>query len=71
MKTVNVRVSEEVAERLEHLATKTHRTKSFYIREIIENHLEEYEEAYLALDRLNDKNARYYSTEEAEKLLEL
>jgi RHH-type rel operon transcriptional repressor/antitoxin RelB len=71
MKTVNVRVSEEIAERLEHLATKTHRTKSFYIREIIENHLEEYEEAYLALDRLNDKNARYYSTEEAEKLLEL
>ena len=71
MKTVNVRVSEEVAERLEHLAAKTHRTKSFYIREIIENHLEDYEEAYLALDRLNDKNARYYSTEEAEKLLEL
>jgi RHH-type rel operon transcriptional repressor/antitoxin RelB len=71
MKTVNVRVSDEVAERLDHLAAKTHRTKSFYIREIIENHLEDYEDANLALDRLNDKNARYYSTEEAEKLLEL
>lgn len=71
MKTVNVRVPDEVAERLDHLAAKTHRTKSFYIREIIENHLEDYEDAYLALDRLNDKNAKYYSTKEAEKLLEL
>jgi RHH-type rel operon transcriptional repressor/antitoxin RelB len=54
MKTVNVRISDEIAERLDRLAQETHRTKSFYLREIIENHLEDIEDAYLAEKRLED-----------------
>ena len=68
---LNVRVSEKIAKRLEVLSTKTKRPKSFYVKELLEEHLEEYEDKYLALERLNDKNARYYTTEEVEKILEL
>jgi len=34
-------------------------------------YLDEFEDAYLALERLNEKNAKYYTTQEAEKLLGL
>lgn len=71
MKTVNVRVPDAVAERLDRLAEKTHRTKSYYVREILESHLHELEEAYLALERRSDSNARFHSSEEVEKLLDL
>jgi RHH-type rel operon transcriptional repressor/antitoxin RelB len=57
MKTINVRISDEIAERLDRLAQETHRTKSFYLREIIENHLEDIEDAYLAEKRLEDIRA--------------
>ncbi|MBM3302249.1 MAG: hypothetical protein FJY85_20140, partial [Deltaproteobacteria bacterium] len=52
-------------------STKTKRTKSFYIKEMLERYLEEYEDAYLALERLNERNAKYHTTEEAEKILGL
>ena len=68
---LNIRLPEDIAERLEFLSAKTNRPKSFYVKQIIMKHLEEYENAYLALERLNDKNAKYYSTEEVEKALEL
>jgi RHH-type rel operon transcriptional repressor/antitoxin RelB len=70
-KVLNVRVSENVAKKLESLAVKTKRPKSFYIKEILEMYLDELEDAYLALERLNEKNAKYYTTEEAEKILGL
>jgi RHH-type rel operon transcriptional repressor/antitoxin RelB len=57
MKTINVRIPDEIAERLDRLAQETHRTKSFYLREIIENHLEDIEDAYLAEKRLEDIRA--------------
>jgi len=56
---------------LDKLAEKTKRTKTSFIREMIEQPLDEHEEAYVALDRLNDKNARYFKTEELEKELGL
>jgi RHH-type rel operon transcriptional repressor/antitoxin RelB len=57
MKTINVRIPDEIAERLDRLAQETHRTKSFYLREIIDNHLEDIEDAYLAEKRLEDIRA--------------
>jgi len=70
-KTLNVRISDEIERRLEDLAEKTKRPKSFYIKDMLEKYLDEYEEAYLALDRISEKNARYYTSKEARKLLEL
>jgi len=68
---LNVRLSEDIAKRLEHLSVKTKRPKGFYVKEILEEHLSEYEDNYLALERLNDKNAKYFTTEEVESILEL
>ena len=70
-KTLNVRISDEIERRLEDLAKKTKRPKSFYIKDMLEKYLDEYEEAYLALDRISEKNARYYTSKEVKKLLEL
>jgi RHH-type transcriptional regulator, rel operon repressor / antitoxin RelB len=70
-KVLNVRLTDDISSRLDSLAEKTNRPKSFYIREILIKHLPEFEDAYLALDRLNDRNAKYYSTEDVEKILEL
>jgi RHH-type rel operon transcriptional repressor/antitoxin RelB len=70
-KVINVRVSDNIVKRLENLSAKTKRPKSFYIKDMLEKYLEDYEDAYLALERLSDKNAKYYSTDEVEKILEL
>ena len=66
-----MRISDEIEKRLEKLSSKTKRPKSFYIKDMLEKYLEEYEDAFLALERLNERNAKYYTTEEVEKLLEL
>jgi len=71
MATLSVRLSEEIDRRLDMLSEKTKRTKTSFIREMIENSLADYEEAYTALDRLNEKNARYLTSEELEKVLGL
>jgi RHH-type rel operon transcriptional repressor/antitoxin RelB len=70
-KVLNVRIEDDLSARLDNLAEKTKRPKSFYIKEILNQHLSEYEDAYLALDRLNDRNAKYYSTKDLEKILDL
>lgn len=68
---INVRVSDEIADRLNKLAGTTRRPKSYYIKDMLEKYIEEYEDAYLALERLNDKNAKYLTTEEVERELGL
>ncbi|WP_224963369.1 type II toxin-antitoxin system RelB family antitoxin [Geomonas subterranea] len=52
MRTVTIRIDEEVNERLARLASETHRPKSFYVREAILEHLDEIEDVYLAEKRL-------------------
>lgn len=47
-----VRLSDETERRLEALAGRTGRTKTFYAREAIEAHLDELEDFYLAEERL-------------------
>jgi len=50
-----IRLPESVEKRLEKLAKRTGRTKTFYVREAILQHLEELEDLYLAehsLDRI-------------------
>ncbi len=61
----------DLESRLNRLSEKTRRPKSYYMREALSEYLEEYEDAYLALDRLNDKNAKYLNTKELEKRLGL
>ena len=49
---INVRLDEDVAKRLEALAQKTGRTKTFYATEAIQEFLDEREDYFLAKDSL-------------------
>lgn len=65
-----IRLPEEIEHRLDVLAKKTGRTKSFYVREAVLDHLEELEDIYLSLERL-EKPARRWSLDELEKEIDM
>ena len=44
----SIRLSEEAEQRLDFLAAQTGRTKAFYLRQMIENGLDDLEDYYLA-----------------------
>ncbi len=71
MATLSLRLPDEIFQRLNRLTKKTRRTKSSFIQEIIEESLEDFEDGYTALERLNEKNARYLTMEEVERELGL
>ena len=48
----SIRLAPEIEQRLDYLASQTGRTKAFYLREIIENGIQEMEDYYLAADVL-------------------
>jgi RHH-type rel operon transcriptional repressor/antitoxin RelB len=52
-----IRLPEDLEKRLENLAKRTGRTKTFYARQAIEQHLDELEDIYLAEQRLADIRA--------------
>jgi RHH-type transcriptional regulator, rel operon repressor / antitoxin RelB len=52
-----IRLPEEIEARLEDLAKKTGRTKTFYAREAILEYIEDLEDLYLAEQRLSDIQA--------------
>lgn len=52
-----LRLPEEIEDRLERLAKATGRSKSFYAREAILEHLDDLEDLYLAEQRLTDLRA--------------
>ena len=56
-KQTAVRLPDELFERLNALAARTGRTTTFYIREAIEEHLEELEDLYLAEEVLARRQA--------------
>jgi RHH-type transcriptional regulator, rel operon repressor / antitoxin RelB len=53
-----LRLPEDLEKRLEALARKTGRSKSFYAREAILRHLEDLEDAHLARERLKRRRGR-------------
>ena len=69
-KMLTIRIPEEIDKRLERLAKRTNRTKTFYAREAIIEHLNELEDYYLAFERL-EKGRPAISIEEVERQLGL
>jgi RHH-type rel operon transcriptional repressor/antitoxin RelB len=65
-----IRLDPEIESRLERLAKKTGRTKTFYAREAILTHLEDLEDTYLLSRRLA-RPANTYSAEEVKHVLGL
>lgn len=70
----SIRLVPETEQRLDFLASRTGRTKSFYLREMIERGLEDTEDYYLAadiLERLRRSEGRVYSSIEVRRALGL
>lgn len=65
-----LRLDPKIEERLDRLAKKTGRTKSYYAREAILEHLEDLEDTYLALRRL-ERPGKTYSAGEVKRELGL
>jgi len=55
--TYSIRLPHEIEERLEKLSLQTGRSKSFYVKEAILDHLDDIEDIYLAEKRLEDIRA--------------
>lgn len=66
-----VRLQEEEEKRLQALADKTGRSKSYYVREAIREHLDDLEDYYLAVHRLEHPPERIWSLDELERGLDL
>ncbi|CAJ0782334.1 type II toxin-antitoxin system RelB family antitoxin [Ralstonia chuxiongensis] len=64
-----IRLPDEVESRLEALAKATGRTKSFYAREAILEHLDDLEDLYLAEQRLIDIRVRNTQTVPLEEVM--
>ena len=54
-----LRLPPDIEKRLEKLAEKTGRTKSFYAREAILRHIEDMEDSFAALDRVKKPGRRW------------
>ncbi len=67
---IAVRLPPQVEKRLEKLVRKTGRTKTFYVRQAILQHLDDLEDYYLAVQRL-EQNLPGIPLEEVERRLAL
>ena len=69
-----VRLPDDLSERLENLAAKTHRSKAFYVKEALRSALDDLEDIYLADARMEDLKAgrsRTHSLDEVARDLDL
>lgn len=67
-----IRLSDDIQTRLDILAKRTGRTKSFYVREAIDRYLEDIEDAYMAdtvLQRIRNGKEKVYTQDEVGKRL--
>ena len=65
-----IRLPKDIEDRLDQLAKQTGRTKTFYAREAIVEHLEELEDIFLAEKRLREPTKRW-TQDELEQGLDL
>lgn len=69
-----VNIPKEMESRLEVLAKATGRTKSFYVREMIEKNIDDMEDVYLAekaLENIRAGRSKTYTLDEVETRLDL
>lgn len=66
-----IRLKPDLEQRLADLARRTGRTKTFYAREAIEQHLEDLEDYYLAAEAFAKRGKDVVSSEEIERELGL
>ena len=72
--TLTVRLDDAMSARLDRLAKKTGRAKAYYIKRLLEDHIDDLEDFYLAaeaVERINRGESRTYTLEEAKAELGL
>ena len=69
MGAVSLRLPEDVSRRLQRLADRTGRSKTFYMIEAIREHLDDLEDLYLAEQRLMDLRAGRSETVPLDELM--
>jgi RHH-type rel operon transcriptional repressor/antitoxin RelB len=67
----SVRLPKEIESEIEEITRKTGITKTQIFKEALSAYLAEMRGNYIALERLRDKKAKYYTLEEVEKDLGL
>lgn len=70
---VSIRLSSDIEQRLTYLANATGRPKTFYLRKLIEDNLDDLEDVYLAeqaLERLREGQDRVLNSDEFWRALE-
>jgi RHH-type rel operon transcriptional repressor/antitoxin RelB len=74
MPAISIRLSDDLSKRLQKLAERTGRTKSFYVVKAIQEHLQDLEDIYIAEERLialREGRSRTHTLEEVERELGL
>ena len=74
MSAVSIRLPEDISSRLQELAQRTGRSKTFYMIEAIREHLDDLEDLYIAEQRLIEIRAgrsKTHTLEEVERSLGL
>jgi RHH-type rel operon transcriptional repressor/antitoxin RelB len=72
--TYSIRLPHEIEDRLENLSVKTGRSKSFYVKEAILDHLDDIEDTYLAekrLERINSGRTQTITLQDVMKRYEM
>lgn len=67
--TYSIRLPHDIEDRLEKLSIQTGRTKSFYVKEAVLEHLDDIEDIYLAEKRLEDIRAGRSNTIPLEEVM--
>lgn len=70
----SIRLASEIEQRLDFLASQTGRTKAFYLRQMIENGMDDLEDYYLAaevLERVRKGDEQVFSSTQVRKDLGL
>ena len=70
MKSVPLRLPDDVARRLKRLADRTGRSETFYMIEAIRLHLDDLEDLYLAERRLSELHTGRSDAQPLEKVME-
>jgi RHH-type rel operon transcriptional repressor/antitoxin RelB len=68
---LSVRLPQDIEKRLERLAKSTQRPKSFFVKEALNNYLDDMEDLYDVLKRKNAKDRNLISLKELEDALGL
>jgi RHH-type rel operon transcriptional repressor/antitoxin RelB len=68
-KMYNVRIPDELADKVEKIAKESDRSRSYIIKKALEEYAGEYLDGLIALKRLKDKKDKIITTEEMRKKL--